>query len=1044
MGTGYASRPSNYDLLVKLRQSKTVTLKPCPYIKETTRLRYYQVVAVAHFVSLARMILGDGVGLGKCVSEDMYIPTSAGLLRIGDLFPENSAPEDLLPAPDINVLSKEGPSKPAFLFDSGKSVGIRVTTRNGYSIHGLGRHPILVAGEMSTEYRKLSQIKIGDFACINRKGIFSKKLYPINFMYKGSKIANDYQVPKYLTEDFAELLGYYVSEGNHRKYGFTITQHDPEINSRIRALLKVLFHYEQDTSVSSHSISIVVHSIFIKSVFQSVGADMEALSGDQIVPKGILESPKRVIAAFLRGYFEGDGSAEAQGTVSCSSKSEALVNQIQQLILLFGIISRRKKKMVKVGDTRKPYWILYFCGQNVEVFRDEIGFVSKRKRCSLSVICGVTRNTNRDIIPFGRSLFRQAMREVISYLRTLSDQKGFSVSGSGWKGIVGKSYKNAVEVYTKGQTRVTRTALVTFIRVLKAKKLSDHVPAYEDLVATRDADFFYDEVVSITEEPGRFVDFVIPETHNFTGGGFINHNTLQFLAAFAHMLAKDPTLKCLIIVPKSARFQWAEEAYKFLQGITVHVIRNEYAFDKETNTYGTIEEFKKAGKKFKKLEGFEARKAQYDTVTATILISTYFTVQEDYTFLVQNRLPNFAFAMDELQEIKNAKTKTHFGADYISAQATRVYGISATIIKNRLEEAYNLYKVVVPGLFGGKNHFLQEYTIRKKMEIWRKGKKQRFNKIVGYQNLPKFKEMIDPFFLIRRTQDVASELPKLISKKVQLEMTKEQSLLYKEALSGDLYKRLAQKRLLAMKDKIAGMNVPTEADLVKLEELQQKYDESLTKDGLVKSKLAALTYCQLVSNGPGWVGEPGESSKEQEFKRLFEQELCSDKVIVFTRFKSGIKRLEAILDGLGMNHVKITGDDSSEDRDKARKAFQDTESGVDIIFITYAGSAALNLQSARVLLFYDTPWSYGDLYQTIGRAQRIGSIYEHVVLIHMVNEKTIDEHVVKILEMKKSLINDIMGDIAQGAIEFDKGEILFKEDESDIDALYSSMFKAAD
>jgi SNF2 family DNA or RNA helicase len=91
-------------------------------------------------------------------------------------------------------------------------------------------------------------------------------------------------------------------------------------------------------------------------------------------------------------------------------------------------------------------------------------------------------------------------------------------------------------------------------------------------------------------------------------------------------------------------------------------------------------------------------------------------------------------------------------------------------------------------------------------------------------------------------------------------------------------------------------------------------------------------------------------------------------------------------------------------------------------------------------LFYDTPWSYGDLYQTIGRAQRIGSVYEHLILIHMVCRGTIDEHVIKILEGKKTLIQGVMGDIAEGAIEF-KDDVMFSgtASETELDELFHAV-----
>ena len=518
--------------------------------------------------------------------------------------------------------------------------------------------------------------------------------------------------------------------------------------------------------------------------------------------------------------------------------------------------------------------------------------------------------------------------------------------------------------------------------------------------------------------------------------------TVSGIAAYAYLLQKDPTLKLLVVTPKSAMDQWAEEFEKFSSGITTHVLSNVYGKIKGKDEYGHVKLLEERGTPHTILRGFQARQAQYNTVSAHVLICNYNAVMDDYVFLIQNRMPNYMVILDEIQAIKNHKSQTHFGANEIAQSAKRVYGLSATLIKNKLEEAYNIYNVVVPGLFGGRNKFLAEYTVRKKMVIFRKGKKRRFNKIVGYQNLKKFKDVIEPFFLIRRTREVADELPRLISKKLILECTKEQDALYKLALSGELYKRLIKDKFFKYDKYMSGNSSPTTKELETLEKLREKYDESLTKDGMQKNKIAGLSYCQMVSNGPGWIHEPGESSKETEFERLFEQELMGEKVIVFSRFKSGIPRLEKILDGLDepAKHVKITGDDTSDECNIAKKIFQDTESGVNVIFITQAGSAAINLQAAKIILFYDTPWSYGDLYQTIGRAQRIGSVYEHICLMHMINRDTIDEHVLRILESKKSLINEVMGDIAEGAIEFKDDAILFKDDESTIDALYSSVF----
>lgn len=516
--------------------------------------------------------------------------------------------------------------------------------------------------------------------------------------------------------------------------------------------------------------------------------------------------------------------------------------------------------------------------------------------------------------------------------------------------------------------------------------------------------------------------------------------TIQLIAAYAYMVVKDPTLKLLVVTPKSAMFQWANEFLKFTLGITVHVLQEKYAVTKDGKTYGTIEEIKASGKPFRTLANFESRKAQYDHVDAHVFITGYFSVQEDYEFLIANRGPKFAVAFDEAQAFKSDKTKTFFGAEKIAQAATRVYGMSATLIKNRLEEAYNIYKVIVPGLFGSKQKFYQQYTVRKKRSIYRHGKKRYFSEITGYINLDDFKEKIDPYFLIRRTREVASELPHLVSKRVDIEMFPEQSSLYKQALTGELYRKVVKQRYFEFKEKYEVNPSPSEKESKTMEKLAKQYDVSMTAMGIQDSKIAALIFCQLVANGPAWVREEGDSAKESEFKRIFDEELRGNKTIVFTRFKSGIVRLESILDDLELKHVRIDGDMGAKERQDAQNIFQDMSQGIDVMFITTAGSAAINLQSANVILFYDTPWSYGDLYQTIGRAQRIGSVYDHICLIHMVCRGTIDEHVIKILDTKKTLIKDVMGDIAEGAIEF-KGD-LFNDlvSEPEIDELFHSVF----
>ena len=490
--------------------------------------------------------------------------------------------------------------------------------------------------------------------------------------------------------------------------------------------------------------------------------------------------------------------------------------------------------------------------------------------------------------------------------------------------------------------------------------------------------------------------------------------TLEMITTYTFLLDQDPTLKMLVVCPKSALYQWVEEFVKFTQGITTRVIQNE------------CEGF----------TGYQARKLQYGRFKENVLIMNYAPLLDEYEAIREALGNNYMISFDECVAFKSRKAKTHFACAYLAEYAKRVYGLSATIIKNGLEEVYGIYAVVVPGLFGNITKFKDTFCQQKMMRLIINGKPRMIPKIVGYKNLEQFKKILDPYFLLRRKEDVASELPKLISKKIILEMEPEQRTLYKEALNGILYEEKLKREYFEIGDLMRNGDT-SEKTVRRYNELKVKYDQFMTTEGKKRGKLAALTYCQMVSDGPDLLNQPGESSKKIELERLLTEELVTEKIIIFTRFKTAIPALEVVCEHKYIPYAKITGDVSAQERDQARLRFTNDPT-CRVMFITTAGSASLNLQSAGVIIFYDTPWSYGDLVQTIGRAQRIGSLQEHVLLIHLINKGTIDVRVMAKVSDKKDLSDSILGNTAEGALEFTSHE------ENVVDDLFNDLLKDAE
>jgi superfamily II DNA/RNA helicase len=208
-------------------------------------------------------------------------------------------------------------------------------------------------------------------------------------------------------------------------------------------------------------------------------------------------------------------------------------------------------------------------------------------------------------------------------------------------------------------------------------------------------------------------------------------------------------------------------------------------------------------------------------------------------------------------------------------------------------------------------------------------------------------------------------------------------------------------------------------------ELQkQKYEEA--KEGLINISeeesrevtniLAKLTVCQQIANSPALIGiEDTVSSKEEELIRLLENELQEQKVIVYTRFKSWVNRLEKIL-SKNFLILKITGSETEEQIEENKQKFL-KDPQYKIIFITNAGSKALNLQSASTIIFLDTHYSYGEVIQLVGRAQRIGSDKQSILALHMVN-CDVDKSILEILAKKKELYDNVYGDQAPDTFNF--------------------------
>jgi SNF2 family DNA or RNA helicase len=346
--------------------------------------------------------------------------------------------------------------------------------------------------------------------------------------------------------------------------------------------------------------------------------------------------------------------------------------------------------------------------------------------------------------------------------------------------------------------------------------------------------------------------------------------------------------------------------------------------------------------------------------------------------------------MDEIHTLKNHSGKMHAAAKKLSLRCERTYGMTATPVKNRLMEFFALFQLIEPGLFPRVTRFQDEFCVTKLQSI---GGGRKVPVIVGYKNLDRFVERVEPYYLARQKHEVASELPSLVTRELTCTLSDMEEELYDLAEAGAL----------------------------------QKSEEA---DASSADILSSMVLIQEACNSPELISDEdgnayqGRSTKVDTILDLLENELDGVKTIIFSRFERMVSIAERELTARGIKCVRITGKEAkASEREKAKNQFQSKTSGIDVILITTAGSESINLQAAEHIIFIDSPWSWGDYVQLIGRGIRIGSDHAMFLATHLVarkrnGAKTIDDHVNKKLREKQALADKVAGESLKGGLEF--------------------------
>ena len=237
-------------------------------------------------------------------------------------------------------------------------------------------------------------------------------------------------VPTHVTEAFAAFLGSLIGDGNihHTKNAIGYTTGDRELADRYAQRVTDLFAIEpkvfwDDRTVNGNGFladglsearrasgvgrldnktgrwRVVFYSANVLDLLRSLGMDLTAKARAKSIPDVILRSPKSVVSAFLRAYFDCEGCASVQDGVILSTFSETIAQTLQTVLLNYGILSRRYGPNIRIK------------GASARVFASEINFGLTRKRDNLQRYLASHRTFKRE----------DPSDEVVSVERNVAD-----------------------------------------------------------------------------------------------------------------------------------------------------------------------------------------------------------------------------------------------------------------------------------------------------------------------------------------------------------------------------------------------------------------------------------------------------------------------------------------------------------------------------------------------------------------------------------------------------------------------------------------------
>jgi len=445
----------------------------------------------------------------SCVTGDTLVLTKNGYEKIED-FHKGKGVGDYFEIDGVEVYGKEGIEPLSHGYVSPESDTLIIETQRGFMIEVTHNHPLYALTE-NPEMVKAKNLTTANYLRID---------YGMNHFGKKS-----------LDSDIAYMLGGYIAEGwsSHFKNAKGERVNSAIYIANLDSDFREVFYRNGFSDDLNQSHKIRKFGVDVCRFWENeYGINFTQKCYDKEIPHYIMQSNSKTIGMFLRGLYDGDGSITVNRGINLTSTSRKLIQQVQILLMNFGILTTlvkndaekimiRERESCRLLPQGKPIqslrdsWGLNISRSNAGLFQRCVGFNIKYKGDKLEECIKKYPQDDykQKVIPF------DIIKNVISNIVESSGKtkKWFRDKGCRLDKLFNKSTE--------------RTCTLRWLEVFyKAVRHMDCVAQYHNIFnELLGYDCIWDKIKTITPSTNKTYDFTVPKTHTFLQNGILGSNT---------------------------------------------------------------------------------------------------------------------------------------------------------------------------------------------------------------------------------------------------------------------------------------------------------------------------------------------------------------------------------------------------------------------------------------------------------------------------------------------------------------------------------------